>query len=198
ALEFSFDRLWAMRRYVFRAGAGQFFLAAALLVLGGLWFAGSLRAALVVGLAMALSSTAIVTQVLIEGHRFASPVGRVSLGVLIFQDLMVVPLVIVVEFLGGEAAVSGAVLRGLVLAFASVAVFVAAARYLVRPLMRLAAATGSRELIVAIALFIAIGMALITAGLGLSPALGAFLAGILLRRSEYRHHPRADISPFTG
>jgi CPA2 family monovalent cation:H+ antiporter-2 len=82
-LEFSFERLWAMRRYVFGAGAGQFFLSAALLVLAGLWFIGSFKGALLIGLALALSSTAIVTQVMIEAHRFASPVGRVSLAVLL-------------------------------------------------------------------------------------------------------------------
>src|SRR6185436_6084109 len=106
--------------HVFGVGPGQYFLSAVLLVLGGLWFGVTEKSALVVGLALALSSTAIVSQLLIEAHRFAFPVGRLSLAVLLFQDLMVVPLVIVVGLLGGEAAVSGALLGGVVLAFASV------------------------------------------------------------------------------
>jgi len=197
-LEISFERLWAMRRHVLGTGPGQFFLSAALLVLGGLWFGAGLKSALIVGLALALSSTAIVTQLLIEAHRFASPVGRLSLAVLLFQDLMVVPLVIVVGLLGGEEAVSGAVFGGIALALASLALIIVAGRILVRPLMRLAAAMQSRELVVAIAMFIAVGMALVTAELGLWPARGAFLAGILLGESEYRHHLEVDIEPFKG
>jgi CPA2 family monovalent cation:H+ antiporter-2 len=197
-LEISFERLWAMRRHVFGTGPAQFVLSAFLLVLGGLWFGAGLKSALVLGLGLALSSTAIVTQLMIEAHRFASPVGRLSLAVLLFQDLMVVPLVIVVGLLGGAAAVSGAVLGGIALALASLAVIIVAGRTLIRPLMRLAAAMRSRELVVAIAVFIAVGMALITAEVGLSPALGAFLAGILLGESEYRHHIEVDIEPFKG
>ena len=121
--------------------------------------------ALVIGLALALSSTAIVTQVLLDARRFGRPVGPVSLGVLLFQDLMVVPIVIIVELLGGgEVAATGAVLRAIALAVAAVAGILLAGRYLTRPLLRIAAGTGNRDLVIAIALFLAIGTAVLTAG----------------------------------
>ncbi len=198
-LEFSLERLWTMRRLVLGVGSAQFFLSAGL-ILGAVWILGQgFDDALVIGLALALSSTAIVTQVLIEKHRFAAPIGRLSLGVLIFQDLMVVPIVIIIGMLGGEeVAVPSAVISAIGLAVAVLAVIIVAGRYLMRPLLRLAAGTGSRELIVAIPLFLAIGTAALTGAVGLSPALGAFLAGLLLSESEYRHQLEVDIEPFKG
>jgi monovalent cation:proton antiporter-2 (CPA2) family protein len=198
-LEFSLERLWSMRRLVLGLGSGQFFGSVALILAGVALLGVGLEPALVAGLALALSSTAIVTQVLIEAHRFAAPVGRISIGVLLFQDLMVVPIVIVVGLMGGdELAVSGAVSRAVALAVAALAIIALAARYLVGPLLRLAGATGNRELVVAIALFLAIGTAAMTGAVGLSPALGAFLAGLLLGESEYRHQLEVDIEPFKG
>lgn len=198
-LEFSLERLWAMRRLVLGIGSVQF-VASAVVIGGGATIAtGSLVVGLLAGLALALSSTAIVTQTLIDAHRFATPVGRTSLGVLLFQDLMVVPIVIIVGLLSGkEVAVSGALLRGVGLAVAVLVLIALAGRYLVRPLLRLAASAGSRELVIAIALFLAIGTALLTGGVGLSYALGAFIAGILLGESEYRHQLEVDIEPFKG
>ncbi|MBZ0227468.1 MAG: cation:proton antiporter [Bauldia sp.] len=198
-LEFSFDRLSAMRRLVLGFGSLQFFVSAALIVAGATLLDVDFVVALVVGLGLALSSTAIVTQLLIEAHRFAGAVGRAALGVLLFQDLMVVPIVIVVGLLGGdEVAVSGALVRAVALAAAAILAIIVAGRYLVRPLLRFAAAAGSRELVVAVALFLAIGTALFTASVGLSAALGAFLAGLLLGESEYRHQIEVDIEPFKG
>ncbi len=198
-LEFSFDRLWSMRRMVFGAGSAQFIVATALILVSVMWFTRSFAAALVVSLAFALSSTAVGSQVLIEARRFASPAGRLSLAVLLFQDLMVVPVVIVVDLLAGqEVALSGAVIRAIVIAVAGVGIIVVAGRFVVGPLMRLAAGTGSRETVVAIAMFLAIGAAILTAWLGLSAALGAFLAGILLGENEYRHQLQVDLEPFKG
>jgi CPA2 family monovalent cation:H+ antiporter-2 len=112
---------------------------------------------------------------------------------------MVVPIVIVVGLLGGEeVALTGAVVRAVAYAFAALAIIVVAGRFLVRPLLRLAASTESRELIVAIALFLVVGTAFLTASVGLSPALGAFLAGLLLSESEYRHQLEVDVEPFKG
>ncbi len=198
-LEFSFDRLWSMRRMVFGTGPAQFVIAGALILVAIVWFTKSFAAALVVALAFALSSTAISSQVLIETRRFASPAGRLSLAVLLFQDLMVVPLVIVVGLLAGEGmALSGAVLQAVAFAVAAVAIIVVAGRFVVGPLIRLAAGTGSRETVVAIAMFLAIGTAIVTAAVGLSAALGAFLAGILLGENEYRHQLEVDLEPFKG
>ena len=198
-LDFSLDRLWTMRRSVLGLGSVQF-LITALLILGGAYLLGTdFDDSLVVGLALALSSTAIVTQVLVEAHRFAAPVGNVSIGILLFQDLMVVPIVIVIGLLGGDdLGVHGAILRAVGLAAAALAAIAVAGRFLIGPLLRLAALTGSRELIIAIALFLAIGTAHLTSAVGLSSALGAFLAGLLLGGSEYRHQLEVDIEPFKG
>ena len=198
-LEFSFERLWAMRRFVLGVGSLQFF-ASVVALLGGALLIGIVGpVALVAGLALALSSTATVTQVLFEARRMAQPVGRLALGVLLFQDLMVVPIVIVIGLLGGEeVAAGGVVVEAIGLAVAAIAAIILAGRFLARPLLRIAAATGSRDLVVAIALFLAIGTALLTSAAGLSSALGAFLAGLLLGESEYRHQLEVDIEPFKG
>jgi CPA2 family monovalent cation:H+ antiporter-2 len=198
-LEFSLDRLWKMRRLVLGVGSVQVFVSAVLVFAGAAWLGAGVNIALVIGLALALSSTAVVMQVLIEARRFGTPVGRTAIGVLLFQDLMVVPIVIVVGLLGGEeVALTGAVVRAVAYAFAALAIIVVAGRFLVRPLLRLAASTESRELIVAIALFLVVGTAFLTASVGLSPALGAFLAGLLLSESEYRHQLEVDVEPFKG
>ncbi|MCP4381615.1 MAG: portal protein [Hyphomicrobiales bacterium] len=196
-LEFSFERLWAMRRHVLGVGSLQVMISAAVIFGGSLLAGLALPGAIVLGLALALSSTAIVTQVLIEAHRFALPIGRLVLAVLIFQDLMVVPIVVVVGLLGGSSETE-LTWSSAVLAVGVVALIILAGRYLHRPLMKLTAATGSRELVVAIALFLAIGTAVLTAEVGLSPALGAFLAGLLLGETEYRHQIEVDIEPFKG
>lgn len=198
-LEFSVDRLWRMRHIVVGLGSAQVLLAASFIFAGAFWLSGEVKAALVIGLALALSSTAVVTQVLIERRRFASPVGRSAVGVLLFQDLMVVPIVIVVGMLSGEGVEpTGAVARGILIAAGTLVAIVLAGRFLVRPLLRLAAAADSRELVVAIALLLVIVAAMLTAAAGLSPALGAFLAGLLLSESEYRHQLDVDIEPFKG
>ncbi|MCB1502630.1 MAG: cation:proton antiporter [Bauldia sp.] len=199
-LEFSFERLWAMRRYVVGVGALQVFGAMAVLIAAAIALGVDPAVALIAGLALCLSSTAIATQVLIDRRRFALPVGRLSIGVLLFQDLMVVPIVVVVEMLGGEGE-GGAVvtlLRAFGLAVLAVAGILLVGRFLARPLLRAAAASRSRDLVVAIALFLAAGTAVLTASAGLSPALGAFLAGLLLAESEYRHQLEVDVEPFKG
>jgi K+:H+ antiporter len=199
-LEFSFERLWAMRRYVIGVGALQVFGALAVLIAAAIALGVDPTVALVAGLALSLSSTAIATQVLIDRRRFALPVGRLSIGVLLFQDLMVVPIVIVVEMLGGDGEGSAAltVLRAIGLAVLAIAGILLVGRFLARPLLRAAAASGSRDLVIAIALFLAAGTAVLTASAGLSPALGAFLAGLLLAESEYRHQLEVDVEPFKG
>ena len=198
-LEFSVDRLWRMRRVVLGLGSAQVLASAALIFAGAFWLSGDIKAALVIGLALALSSTAVVTQVLIERRRFSTPIGRTALGVLLFQDLMVVPIVIVVGMLSGdEVEPTGAVIRGIITAALTLTGIVLAGRFLVRPLLKLAASANSRELVVAIALLLVIGAAMLTSAAGLSPALGAFLAGLMLSESEYRHQLDVDIEPFKG
>ena len=200
-LEFSLDRLWAMRRTVLGIGPAQVFLSMLLIGITAVWIVGGVAGPVVVAMALALSSTAIASQVMIEQRRFAAPIGRLCIGVLLFQDLMVVPIVIIVGLLGGGegVAVPFALMRAVGLAIVAVALILTIGRFAVTPLMRMAAATGSRELVVAIALLLlAIGTGLMTEAAGLSAALGAFLAGMLLGDGEFRHQIEVEIEPFKG
>ncbi|HVX99142.1 MAG TPA: cation:proton antiporter [Pseudorhodoplanes sp.] len=200
-MELSVPRLWQLRRYVLGVGALQ--------VLGSTFAIGALvrasgitpPAGIVLGMCFALSSTAIVMQLLIDQRRAAAPVGRVSLSVLLFQDLMVVPVLFIIGILEARTAGERGIVE-LLLPFAealgAVVVIMAAGRYVVTPLMRSAARTGSRELIMAITLVIVVGISAATGISGLSVALGAFLAGLLLSDSEYRHQIEVDLDPFKG
>ena len=198
-LELSLARLWSLRRYVLGIGALQFVLSALVLRVG-MWAMGvSTSNAIVLGLCLAMSSTAIVMQLLEEQGRSATQVGRIALSVLLFQDLMVAPILFGVEILGRGGqhvllALAIAVLQGAV----AILAIVVAGRYLLQPIFRSAARTGSRDLIMAITLFIVVGVAAETGAAGLSAALGAFLAGLLLSETEYRHHIEIDIAPFKG
>jgi CPA2 family monovalent cation:H+ antiporter-2 len=198
-LELSLARLWTLRRYVFGAGGIQMALSA--VVIGSaLAFAGAATgAAIVLGLCLALSSTAVVMQLLIEQGRSASAVGRVALSVLLFQDLMVVPILFVTNLLGPGA---GPVATTFILAAAQgvlvVAAILVAGRFVLRPLLRFVGKTGSRDLLLAITLLIVLAVGWATHATGLSLALGAFLAGLLLSETEYRHQVEVDLEPFKG
>lgn len=198
-LELSVGRLWAMRRLVFGAGMAQILISAVVIAIAARWFNAG-PTAVIIGLGLAFSSTAIALQLLIQAKRLGSEVGRTTFGILLMQDLMVVPGVILITVLGGDSEVSEqtAILRGLGLAVGVVGGIVIVGRFVLEPLLRLAASTKSREIIVAIALLVAIGAATLTAAAGLSAALGAFLAGLLLAASEYRHQIEVDIEPFKG
>lgn len=199
-LELTVSRLWAMRRFVLGAGLTQIAISTIVIALIASWLNVEATAAFVIGLGLAFSSTAIALQLLIQKRRLGSDVGRTTFGVLLMQDLMVVPGVILITILAGdsELSVPVAVLRGLGVAAGAVIIIFVAGRFVLDPLLRLAASTKSREIVVAIALLIAIGSAAATAAAGLSPALGAFLAGLLLASSEYRHQIEVDIDPFKG
>jgi CPA2 family monovalent cation:H+ antiporter-2 len=197
--ELSLARLWSLRRYVLGIGAVQFLLSALVLRVG-MWAMGvSTSNAIVLGLCLAMSSTAIVMQLLEEQGRSATQVGRIALAVLLFQDLMVAPVLFGVEILGrGGRDVVPALAIAVLQAAVVLAVIVGAGRYLLQPIFRSAARTGSRDLIMAITLFVVVGVAAETGAAGLSSALGAFLAGLLLSETEYRHHIEIDIAPFKG
>ncbi len=201
-LELSLQRLWQLRRYVLGVGLLQVLLST--LAIGGSirLFGGVPPAAIVLGLCLALSSTAIVMQLLIEQHRAANQAGRIALSVLLFQDLMVVPILFVVDIMGGSKEIEGAgilpLIRPFVEALAAVIVILFVGRYVVRPLLRSALRTGSRDLIMAITLLILVVFSLATGLAGLSVALGAFLAGLLLSDSEVRHSIEVDLEPFKG
>jgi monovalent cation:proton antiporter-2 (CPA2) family protein len=195
-LELEPRRLWVMRRHVFGLGGAQVAvtgaaLAAAAIALGLDW-----RAATIAGLGLALSSTALVLQSLAERGQLASRHGREAFAVLLFQDLAVIPLLALLPLLAGEGSDLHLVpaLKGL----AAVAVVVAASRVAVRPALSFVARWGGREMFTAAALLLVVGAALAMEAIGLSASLGAFLAGVLVADSEFRHELEADIEPFKG
>ncbi len=198
-LELSFARLWQLRRYVLGVGSLQVAVTALIVALVAHLFGAGGAVATVAGLTLALSSTAIVMQLLVEQKRLATQAGRIGLSVLLMQDLMVVPILLTVDMLAqGADDLLGELAAALAAAVVAIALILLVGRYVLRPLLRRAAMTGSRDLIMAIVLLAAVGAAMATAAAGLSAALGAFLAGLLLSESEYRHQIETDIDPFKG
>ncbi len=199
-LELSVERLISMRHLVFGLGGLQVVLSSAVIGLIAYAFGNSAQAAMVIGSCLALSSTAIVMQLLIETKRLTSPTGRVSFSILLFQDLAVVPILFLTGVLGETAGTEMAV--GLIVALAKAATVICVifliGRLVVRPLFRFVGTARSRELFMAMVLLAIIGTAVITERAGLSLALGAFLAGLLLAETEYRHQIEVDIEPFKG
>lgn len=198
-LELDPTRLWQMRRAVFGGGALQMGLCGALLV--GAGFAASLpwRGALIAGLAVALSSTAIAVQTMKERGLLGAPLGRAAFGILLFQDIAAIPLVGVVPLLAVEVAGhTGSRWVGFAKVVAAIVGVVVLGRYATRPALRYIAKTGLRELSTAFALLLVVGIAQVMELVGVSMGLGAFLAGVLLASSEYRHALETDIEPFKG
>lgn len=200
-MELSIPRLWQLRRYVLGVGALQ--VVGSILAIGTLirWSGLPPPSGLVLGMCFALSSTAIVMQLLLDQRRAAAPVGRVALSVLLFQDLMVVPVLFTIGILEARSAGGHSFLdliKPFGQALTAVVLIMVIGRYVVTPLMRSAARTGSRELIMAISMVIVVGISAATGASGLSVALGAFLAGLLLSDSEYRHQIEVDLDPFKG
>ncbi len=198
-LELSIERLKLMRRYVFGLGALQ--VAVTAVLIGGvvLSLGQPMEVALVVGSGLALSSTAFVIQMLAERGEMIARYGRVSFSVLLFQDLAIVPLLALLPLLGApESSLIGAVAIAAVKAVAVVAAAVLIGRRVLRPLYRIIAAARLQELFVAVTLLVVLGAGWLMSQAGISMALGAFLAGLLLSETEYRHQVEADIRPFKG
>ncbi|MBF6986395.1 MULTISPECIES: glutathione-regulated potassium-efflux system protein KefC [Cupriavidus] len=201
-LELEPRKLWALRRSIFGYGGAQ--LAACALVIGGAAaLAGaSWQVALVAGLGLALSSTAIALATLTERNLFGTPAGAASFGILLFQDIAAIPMIALLPLLAVESAEgAGAGAAGWMAGVKAVAVIgavVVGGRYLVRPALRFIARTDMREMFTAFALLLVVGIALMMDAVGLSMALGTFLAGVLLADSEYRHALEADLEPFKG
>lgn len=196
-LELDLKRLREMRRAVFGGGALQMAACGTVLVAGLFGLGLPWQAALLAGLALAMSSTAIAVQTMTERNLMSAPVGRSSFGVLLFQDIAAIPLIALVPFLGtGSGGGEGWIGAGK--AVAAIAAVVLIGRFAIPPLMRLIAKAAVREIFTAFALLLVIGIAQLMALAGLSMALGAFLAGVLLASSEYRHALESDIEPFKG
>lgn len=200
-LELSFRRLASMRKEVFGLGSAQVLLTAlivggALLAIGVGW-----KAALVIGFGVALSSTAVVLQILSERGEMSGRMGRTAFSILLLQDLAIIPLLAVVPLLGDGAkgatewqAVALAAAKGI----AAVGVILAVGRYLLTPLFRAVATMHREELFFGVTLLAVLGTAAATQAVGLSLTLGAFLAGLMLAETEFRHQIEVDIRPFQG
>ncbi|KPF45671.1 monovalent cation:proton antiporter-2 (CPA2) family protein [Rhizobium sp. AAP43] len=199
-LELKPSRLWHMRRDIFGLGLAQVVLTG--LALTGMALASGLldwRAALVAGFGLALSSTAFALQLLGDYGDLNSRYGQRSFSILLFQDLAIVPLLAMVSVLGtpsGDADQSALVQIGI--AIGAVVGMILAGRYLLTPLFQVIGRTGAREVMIAAALFVVLGSAYLMQLAGLSMAMGAFLAGVMLAESSYRHELEADIEPFRG
>lgn len=203
-LELNPSRLWVLRRSVFGLGGAQ--VAAVTVVFSALGIALRMDplAALIAGFGLALSSTAFVLPVLAERGQLQSPQGNATFAILLFQDLAVIPLLVILPLLAGGAAAghgSGGGDSGLVMAVKIVGALVGlvlAGRYLLRPAFKAIAASGNQEIMTATALLVVVATSAVMEKVGLSMSLGAFLSGVMLAESEYRHELHADIEPFKG
>lgn len=196
-LELSFERVLTMRRLVFGLGALQVLTCGALMAGLALGFGEPAPAAIVIGAALSLSSTAIVIEVLADQKRLASATGRTTFAILLFQDLAVVPILFLIAVLDPQAngSVGIGILTALAQAAAALFLIVTVGRYLLQPLFHLVAQTKNQDMFIAAILFVAVGASFATAVSGLSMALGAFLAGLLLAETEYRRAVEATIEP---
>ncbi|WP_374469154.1 cation:proton antiporter [Phenylobacterium sp.] len=199
-LELSWERLRLMRRYVFGLGALQVALCMSAIAGVTVLTGATPDAALAVGAALALSSTAIVMPILTEQKRQHALAGRTTFSVLLFQDLAVAPILVTLALFSRRPEAAGA--GGLLLSFATAAlgilILLVVGRLLLRPMLRSVAKAKSEELFVAACLLVVIGAGLVSAVTGLSMALGAFIAGLLLAETEYRHEVEVVIEPFKG
>lgn len=199
-LELEPERLWSLRRQIFGWGTAQVLLVAGALFGAALLAGIDWRVALIAALGLSLSSTAIALATLGERNLMATPAGQAGFALLLFQDIAAIPMIALVPVLGVaavdhadgagwlQAARVGAVILGLVVG----------GRYLVRPALRIIAKSGMREIFTAFALLLVIAISLLMQWVGMSMALGAFMAGVLLADSEYRHALETDLEPFKG
>ncbi len=197
-LEMSWQRIVSLRRLVFGLGALQVLLCTAALAGAAALFGARPGPALIAGLALAMSSTATVTQVLADERRMTSLAGRASFAVLLFQDLAVVPILFLLGMLGGGEGGIADLFGALAEAGLAIAALAAIGRLGLRPLFRSVARTGSPELFMAACLLVVLATGLAAAAAGLSMALGALIAGVLLAETEYRRQVEVTIEPFKG
>ena len=207
-LELEPAKLWALRKNIFGLGLLQVTGVASLIAIFAFPIVHDWRESLVIGLVLAMSSTAIVLQSLSERGILKTPVGQSIFSVLLFQDISVIPILALLPLLATVASASvgdnasiiahlPAWLQALCI-ISVVAALMFGGRFLMRPLFRFVAETGSREIFVAFALLLVVGITLLMGLIGLSAALGTFLAGVVLADSEYRHELELDLQPFKG
>lgn len=200
-LELQPSRLYSMRKDILGAGLAQMALSATAIGLIGWKLGLSVGGAITVGLALALSATSIALQVLEERGDGSETYGRRTFSILLFQDISIAPALALLPLLattGAQNHDSAPALAGLGLALLAVALLVLVGRYLLNPFFRILASTGAKDVMTAAALLIVLGAAMLMERVGLSMAMGAFLAGVLLADSHFRHELEADIEPFRG
>ncbi len=198
-LELQPSRLYVLRKTVFGLGGAQVAITAVLIGAAALALGTTPAAAVVAALGLSLSSTAFALQILAEKKQLTTRYGRSAFGILLFQDLAIIPMLALVPLLGSGAGGSPSeMLLGTAKAVAVIAAVIVGGHYLLRPVLRIVAGTGIHEIFTAAGLLVVVGTALAMYSAGLSMALGAFLAGVLLADSEYRHELEADIEPFKG
>jgi len=199
-LELEPTRLWALRRPIFGWGGAQVALVTAVLFGAALLAGIGWKLALIAGLGLSLSSTAIALASLEERNLMPTPAGQASFSILLFQDIAAIPMIAIVPLLGipESAGGGGNAWIALVKVIVVLAGLVIGGRFLVRPLLRFIAKTDAREIFTAFALLLVIAISLLMQSVGVSMALGAFMAGVLLADSEYRHALETDLEPFKG
>ncbi len=198
-LELKPQRLWTMRTLVFAMGLSQVIITGAVLSVIVYLFGIELRSSIIIGLGLALSSTAFVLQLLAERGELPTKEGRAAFGILLFQDIAVVPLMLMIQvFSSRSGAVSLDIGLGIAQGLAALLTVIFVGRYAVRPILRHIAVAGNHEVFAATAVLLVIGTGWLMETVGLSMALGAFLAGVLLSDSEFRHQITADVEHFRG
>lgn len=196
-LELTFSRLWDLRKWVLGMGSAQILLTALVIGVTAWTFGNSLQVSILIGAGFALSSTAIIMKLLVDSHMIARPAGQISFSVLLMQDLAIVPILVLVGAFAGQG--EGSLLTQLASALLTAALVVGAivllGKKLLRPLLRALSPAQNAEWMFAITLLLVIGCAALTESFGLSAALGAFLAGILIAETEYRHEVAVILAP---
>ncbi|MFK3737544.1 glutathione-regulated potassium-efflux system protein KefC [Massilia sp. TN1-12] len=199
-LELEPSKLWSLRRPIFGWGGAQVLGVAAALCGAAILAGIDWKVALIAGLGLSLSSTAIALASLEERNLMPTPAGQAGFSILLFQDIAAIPMIAIVPLLGvpEEAGGGGNAWQAVLKVVVVLAGLIVAGRFLVRPLLRVIAKTDTREIFTAFALLMVIAISLLMQWIGVSMALGAFMAGVLLADSEYRHALESDVEPFKG
>lgn len=197
-LELDPKRLWAMRKPIFGWGGAQVGCVSALLFCAGLALGMDWRAALIAALGLSLSSTAIALATLGERNLLKTPAGAAGFSILLFQDIAAIPMIAIVPLLGGVGTAGSNAWLGTAKVIGVIAALIVGGRFLIRPILRMIAKTDMREIFTAFALLLVIAIGLMMQLVGMSMALGTFMAGVLLADSEYRHALESDLEPFKG
>lgn len=199
-LEMQPTRLWSLRRPIFGLGSAQIALSALFLTPLAMLVSPTFNIAILIAVILSLSSTAIAAQTLADKGHLRTRHGRITLSILLFQDITVIPLLALIPLLGRsfDTVDPGLSVVDFIVAGTAIAAVVAAGKFVIEPLLKLVASSGHREIFTASALLVVVGTAFLMESIGLSMALGAFLAGVLLSESGFRHALEADIEPFKG